>query len=291
MPTLSRPALAPKPAPVPVRPPIRPPTVVIPPAPVAGLKRVLSVGINYTGSPYELYGCINDVTNLQTQLRQYFPRCSEMRLITDTTAMKPTRQNILDSFAWLTAGLKAGEHVLFHYAGHGGQVRDTNGDEVTGMDSCIYPVNAGRMETITDDEIRAMLAARVPAGCKCFVILDSCHSGSAVDLRYTWETPSQTSLTYTEDQRYAKTDGQILFLSGCRDSQVAADTVDKNGRPCGAMTNALLDTWRRYGPAIKLKYLLWDVRAFLKTNGYGQVPMMTTGTFMDMNGVFDLGSA
>lgn len=253
--------------------------------------RALCVGINYVGTPYELYGCINDATNMQTQLQTFFPACKGYRLITDQTPVKPTRQAILDGLAWLVSGLKAGENVLFHFSGHGGRVADRNGDEVSGMDSCIYPVNGGRMEMITDDELRALLAAKVPAGSKCFVVLDCCHSGTAIDMRYTWQTPSATALAYTENQRYAKTAGQVLFLSGCRDTEYAMDTVDKTGRPCGALTMALLDTWRRYGAAIKLKYLLWDVRIYLREHGYGQIPQLETGTFMDMNGVFDLSKA
>lgn len=272
-----------RPAPTPAPPP--------PPPPPTGLKRALYVGINYAGTPYELYGCINDATNMQAQVQTYFSMCKEHRLITDQTPVKPTRQAILDGLAWLTTGLKAGEHVLFHYSGHGGRVADRNGDEVSGLDSCIYPVNGGRMESILDDELRTLLAAKVPAGSKCFVVLDCCNSGTAIDMRYKWQTPSATALTYTENQRYAKTAGQVLFLSGSRDEEFAMDTVDKMGRPCGALTMALLDTWRTYGPAIKLKYLLWDVRQYLKTNGYSQVPQLETGTFLDMNGVFDMRTA
>ena len=274
------------------RPRPRPPRPAPKPAPkpvAVGLKRALLVGINYTGTPYELYGCINDAVDIQKQLQTYFPTCKDYRLITDTTAIKPTRQNILDGLAWLTTGLKAGENVMFHYSGHGGLVRDRNGDEVTGMDSCIYPINGTNIEAIIDDELRTLLAAKIPAGSKCFVIIDACHSGTAVDLRYKWNAPSQNALTYTEDSKYAKLGGAVLFLSGCRDNQVAADTVGIDGRPCGALTMALLQTWKVYGAAIKLKYLLWDVRKFLREYGYSQIPELTSGSFLDMNGVFDLG--
>ena len=152
-------------------------------------------------------------------------------------------------------------------------------------------MNGGRLETIIDDELRSLLATKVPAGCKCLVVLDACHSGTAVDLRYTWQAPATGTLTFTENSRYIKTAGTVLFLSGCRDNQTAADTVGKDDRPCGAMTMALLDTWKGYGAAIKLKYLLWDVRKFLSDNGYDQVPQLETGNFLDMNGVFDLGTA
>jgi hypothetical protein len=147
------------------------------------------------------------------------------------------------------------------------------------------------METITDDELRTALAAKIPAGSKCLVLLDCCHSGTAVDLRYRWQTPASGQLTYTEVPAYPKTPGSVIFLSGCRDTEYAMDTVGKDDRPCGAMTMALLDTWRTYGAGIKLKYLLWDVRKYLKDNGYSQVPQLETGLFQDMNTVWNLGSA
>jgi hypothetical protein len=258
------------------------------PAPFQGLFRAVCVGINYKGTGYALYGCINDANNMATQLRTFFPRVGEIRTLTDDTATKPTKANILAAINWLVTGLVAGQNVVFHFSGHGGRVRDTNGDEASGMDSCIY---AQGMTSITDDELRAALAARVPAGCKCLVILDCCHSGTAVDLRYEWQSPSATSLTYTEKPAYPKTAGSVIFLSGCRDTEYAMDTVAKDDRPCGAMTMALLDVWRSYGAAIKLKYVLWDIRKYLKDNGYSQVPQLETGLFQDMNAVWDLGVA
>jgi hypothetical protein len=292
-PTRITPVSAPARPPAPVRPPVsapvRPP--VSAPVPVPGLTRALLIGINYVNTPYDLYGCINDALNVQSQLQKYFPKCKDYRLITDQTATKPTKANILAAISWLVSDLKPGQNVYFHFSGHGGRVRDINGDEVSGMDSCIYPVSNGRLETITDDELRAALAMRIPAGCKCMVTLDCCHSGTAVDLRCMWEAPKAESVVYNEDQRYPKTAGEVLFLSGSRDTQTAADTVGIDDRPCGAMTMALLETWKVYGPAIKLKYLLWDVRKFLKEYGYAQIPQLSTGTFMDMNRTWDLGSA
>jgi hypothetical protein len=261
-------------------------------SPKGGLKRALLVGINYLNTPYQLAGCINDAINVQNQMKTFFPQQpTTYRLLADDRAEKPTKAAIMNGLQWLTAGLQPGDNVLFHFAGHGGRVRDTNGDEVSGLDSCIYPINGSQMEIITDDELRAALATTVPAGCKCLVVIDACHSGTAVDLRYMWESPSQTSIAYKEDTKYAKTAGAVLFLSGCRDEQVAADTADRWGRPCGALTMALLDVWKSYGPAIKLKHLLWDVRQYLKANRYSQVPQLTSGTYLDMNKVFDLGSA
>lgn len=255
-----------------------------------GLVRALLVGINYTGTQYELSGCINDVNNMQVQLQSYFPSCQNYRMLTDNSTIKPTRANILASIDWLVNGLQPGQNVFFHYSGHGGQLRDTNGDEVSGLDSCIYPLNGRQIETLTDDELRSLLAIKIPAGCKCFVVLDSCHSGSAVDLRYLYQAPSFGTMIYTENQTYSKTLGDILFMSGCRDNQTSADTVDMNNKPSGALTMSLLATWKTYGPAIKLKYVLWDVRKFLKDYGYTQIPQLSSGNYLDMNGFFDLGN-
>lgn len=261
------------------------------PKPVPGLKRALLIGINYTGTPYELAGCINDTTNMTEHLKKYYPMCKEYKVLTDKTDVKPTKANILAAIKWLTTGLKAGEHVFFLYSGHGGLVRDVNGDEVSGFDGCIYPLNDTNMEVVTDDELRSALANTVPAGSKCFAVLDCCHSGTAIDLRCNWQVPTELSLYYTESKEYAKTQGAVVLLSGCQDSQTSADTVGLDNKPCGALTWALIDTWKAYGTAIKLKYILWDVRTFLRNREYTQNPQLTLGQYMDINTVFDMSVA
>ena len=258
------------------------------PKPTPGLKKALLVGINYKGSEYELKGCINDTKAMEAHLKQYFPSCKEYRFLNDETAQKPSKKNILDAIQWLIADLKPGEHVFFQYSGHGGTVRDINGDEVSGLDSCIYPFENGKMDTITDDELRTALANKIPAVSKCFVVLDCCHSGTAIDLRYTWQVPEEMALFHKESKAYPNTAGQIVFLSGCHDAQTAADTVGADLKPCGALTWALIDTWKAYGPAIKLKYILWDVHIFLKRRGYDQLPQLSLGNYMDINAVFDM---
>ncbi len=277
------PAAAPKPV-------VKPVVPVTPPQPIVGLKRALLVGINYVNSEYQLSGCINDITNMSIHLKKYYPTCKEQLLITETSVLKPTRANILNSIGWLVSGLKPGEHVLFHYSGHGGLVRDTNGDEVSGFDSCIYPYDGKNMEQITDDELRVNLANKIPAGCKCFVILDCCHSGSAVDLRCRLQVPSELSLFFEELKEYPKTAGQVVFLSGCHDIQESADTVNTDNVPCGALTWALIETWKKYGTNIKLKHMLWDILTFLKERNYSQVPQLSLGQYIDFDTTFDLNS-
>jgi len=267
--------------------PSPPPIKIIP-----GLKKVLLIGINYFESPANmLYGCINDVNNVKTLLNRFHPKCKEFKILTDDSTnsnVKPTRQNIIDSIDWLVKDLKKEESVYFHYSGHGGLTLDLNNDENSGNDSCIYPINNSNIEIITDDELKTLLVNRIPTGSKCFAVLDCCHSGSGLDLRYNVNCPIPDKLTISQNTKYPKTKGSVIFLSGCLDIQTAADTVNSINQPTGALTNALLDTWNNYGVNIKFKHLLWDVRNLLKSRGYEQIPQLSSGNSFDINDKFKL---
>jgi hypothetical protein len=71
------------------------------------MKRALLVGINYVGTPSQLYGCINDIDNVAEYLksaRGYESRC--IIVMSDTTPRKPTRANILAGFRELLQGVR-----------------------------------------------------------------------------------------------------------------------------------------------------------------------------------------
>ena len=264
------------------------PTII----PPKNLKRALLVGINYINDPRNtLYGCINDVKNIQAKLKTASPECKEYRILTDDLndpLLKPTRKNIIDGINWLVKDLKSNESIFFHYSGHGGLTLDLSNDEKSGFDSCIYPINNTKIETITDDELRELLVNKIPRGGKGFVVLDCCHSGSALDLRYMISAPEYGKLNINQDDKYPSTNGSVIFLSGCNDNQTAADTVDSKNIPTGALSNALLEVWNQYGMNIKFKYLLWDVRAVLKRNGYSQIPQMSCSSNINISDEFRL---
>ena len=257
-----------------------------------GLKRVLLIGINYIeDSNNKLNGCINDIINIENKLRITNPECVEYRKLSDDLTdplLKPTRKNIIDGINWLVKGLKSGESVFFHYSGHGGLTLDLSGDEISGNDSCIYPINNGNIEMIIDDELKTRLVNKIPIGSKCFAVLDCCHSGSGLDLRFNINCPNPDKLVITQLNNYPKTKGSVIFLSGCLDTQTSADTVNSVNEPTGALTNALLDTWNNYGIDIKFKHMLWDVRNLLQTRGYEQIPQLSSGNSFNVNNIFSL---
>jgi hypothetical protein len=264
-------------------------------------RTALLVGINYRGTENELNGCYNDVVNVATYLRTvlgYAP--GAITMLTDgnrgsafPASVAPTRQNILAGLAALVAGMVAGDEAVFHYSGHGTLVRDTNGDEATGYDSCLCPVDYAGAGIITDDDIRALFVNRVPRGARLYVILDCCHNGTGCDIRYKYEDysillsppSSRTSPVWRTQQKafadgkYADTAGDVYMISGCRDEQSSADAYINNAF-AGALTYALFAILRANQASIRTyswSTLLRDLRYFMRVNRYDQIPQIMTG--------------
>jgi hypothetical protein len=272
---------------------LKPTTQVKPPTPSPvypkGLVRALYIGLNYIPMPdYQLKGCMNDILTSQVLIRQLYPTCTDIKIITDSTETKPTKENILKAIEWLATGLQPGQNIFLHFSGHGGLMKDTNGDEKAGFDSCIYGYTDTTLEPILDDELRAALAVKIPSGSKCFAVFDCCNSGTALDLQYTWQAPASGRLTFSQDWKYSRTRGQVIFLSACKDDQYAMDTVNAFGTPGGALSLALMTTWQTYRKTMKVKHLLWDIRTILKKNGYSQIPQISTGGPISSEEVLDL---
>lgn len=270
-------------------------------------RTALLVGINYNNNPDAmLNGCYNDVVNVSQYLRSvlgYSP--SSVNILTDgnrgiagtASALPPTRQNIIAGMAALVSGMVSGDEAIFHFSGHGSLVRDTNGDEITGLDSCLCPLDYGTPSSmgggiITDDEIRSLLVNKVPRGARLYVILDCCHNGTGCDVRYKYEDfsillspPSARTPIWRTQQKafingkYANTEGEVFMISGSRDEQTSADAYINNAF-AGALTYAVFAILRANQDKIRTyswSALLRDVRHFMRVNRYSQVPQVMTG--------------
>ncbi|KAJ6594676.1 hypothetical protein B0H19DRAFT_1096406 [Mycena capillaripes] len=53
------------------------------------------------------------------------------------------------------------------------------------MDECIIPCD-GEDKKIVDNDLKAALVAPLPSGCYLVAVLDTCHSGSLLDLKHSW---------------------------------------------------------------------------------------------------------
>ena len=89
---------------------------------------------------------------------------------------------------WLVKGSKTNDALFFHYSGHGGRTKDVSGDELDGYDETVYPVDFMKKGHILDDTIHDELVKPLPSGCRLTAIFDSCHSGTAMDLPFIYDS-------------------------------------------------------------------------------------------------------
>ncbi|KAE8233401.1 hypothetical protein CF326_g1558 [Tilletia indica] len=161
-----------------------------------GKRKALLIGINYVGTRAELRGCHNDVENMKNFIMQRAGyKTDDMVILTDKPGSDmrsiPTRQNITAAMNWLIRGASPGDALFFHYSGHGGQAKSSQGDEADGYNETILPLDyeqAGQME---DDEMHELLVRPLPVGCRLTALFDSCHSGTALDLPFVYTTSGQ----------------------------------------------------------------------------------------------------
>ena len=92
-------------------------------------------------------------------------------LMDDGRHHAPTKRNIEDAFTRITQYSKAGDIVFIHYSGHGGRVRDLNGDEDDGFDETLIPVDFKNAGQIIDDDVYKLVVKPMPAGVNCTVLV------------------------------------------------------------------------------------------------------------------------
>mmetsp|Transcript_5934 Transcript_5934/g.10274 ORF Transcript_5934/g.10274 Transcript_5934/m.10274 type:complete len:342 (-) Transcript_5934:249-1274(-) len=161
----------------------------------SGRTRAVLIGINYVGTNAELRGCWNDVEAMNNWLvKQGFKEGPESLKILqdDGFHLSPTSANIMAAFKWLGDGARAGDSLFVHYSGHGGQMKDDDGDEEDGLDETIIPVDYKQAGQIRDDKILKNLVCPLPEDVCLTVVMDCCHSGTVLDLPYMFKATDAT---------------------------------------------------------------------------------------------------
>jgi len=166
--------------------PIGTPFAVKPPG--ARRTKAVLIGINYVGHEVgELSGCHNDVRVMrQFIISQGFDSSPErMRvLMDDGQNEQPTKANIEAAMKWLISDVQPGDALFLHFSGHGLNVPDQDGDEESGFDQALAPVDYQTAYVILDDWILSDIINPLPEGVYMFSVMDCCHSGSIMDLPY-----------------------------------------------------------------------------------------------------------
>ena len=249
---------------------------VPPPIIINGNKKALLIGINYTGTTNELYGCINDVESVKERITSN--GFKDINILTDLTSKKATRSNILLEFKNLLVNSKEGDLLFFLYSGHGSYALDQNRDETDGYDELIVSCD---LQGILDDELKSLIQTYLKPKVTLFAMFDSCFSGSVLDLKYQY-LDSLDYEKYTENDKQLDTLGSVFMISGCTDNQTSADAVINN-KASGALTWSLLESLKEKKPNGNWRELIKTMRDKLKTSEFEQIPQFSSGTFVNID--------
>lgn len=225
----------------------------------------LLIGINYKGTRNALNGCINDVNTMRNYLvgkRRYSRR--NITTLTDDSTIKPTKKNILEQLKLLVRKSNSADEIWLHYSGHGSYTIDRNSDESDRRDELIVPLDHSKEGNILDDQLHAYING-VSKKCRMYAIMDCCHSGTILDLKWRYEGNERS----TVENSKSKINSNILMISGCLDNQTSADAyINKDW--AGAMTTAFIKC-EAYNTC---QELLVSMRKYLKSGRYTQKPII-----------------
>jgi len=178
--------------------------------------------------------------------------------------------------------------LYFHYSGHGSSIRDTNRDEKDNTDEFIVPadyfVNGSK---IIDDELLALTQNLNPS-VPCFMVFDSCHSGTILDLNwcYTFNKSSSLFIQSPGTNTPSNSKNSIICISGCKDTEVSLDVVT-NGSYNGALSNGLYNVLAEIsaGQLISVGSVVINIYKYLMTKSFNQNPIISTQLPLNVNGI------
>jgi len=189
---------------------------------MSGTRRAVMIGINYVGQEGELAGCHNDVLNMKEYIMNVhgFEEENIDILMDDGTHSSPTYVNIVRAFSRIVEASQSGDVVFTHYSGHGGKVKDQDGDEKDGYDETLIPLDYQSAGQIRDDMLFKELVGKLREGVFATSIMDCCHSGSVLDLPYVFVADGESDeMKVSEDFDF----GPLLSL--------AQQMMQQNGVP------------------------------------------------------------
>jgi hypothetical protein len=202
------------------------------------MKSALLIGLNYSRTPYQLNGCINDVTNMTSLLLSNGYSLNNVTTLIDSDPKRmPTKQRILQELKKIVSS-RSSELFIF-YSGHGSRVKDINKDEQDGMDSVIVPCDFKTNGFIIDDELLSIIKNIT---CKCTLLFDSCNSGTVCDLPFSYTYVKNNLFSLTRNKFINIENPNIYMMSGCKDTQYSEE-VYQNKKYGGAFTNAFLKNY------------------------------------------------
>jgi hypothetical protein len=240
--------------------------------------RALLFGLNYAHCKQgQLNGCINDVRQMAAQIYGTFGASFSITVYTDDVDIRATSYNgiIQKLYDLAIASYKENlEFVWIHYSGHGSHQKDANGDESDGYDEGLVPSDYETRGLLLDDFLNRIMEQFNPKT-RVLFITDCCHSGSILDLRYTWNENKQPLI----ENRNCIIKAPVILISSCLDSQTAADAFNllKDGKHIGALTASIINVLNRWPRYIYNAFMFVNaIRQELKNGGFEQYPCLSS---------------
>lgn len=196
-----------------------------------------------------LAGAVNDVQAMKEMLTLLYD--FEERDILTLTDQKATRGAILNAIEQhLAKPATRGDVLLFYFAGHGSQVRNSQSDESDQLDESLVPADSRLgIRDIRDKELRPLFNRILDRGARLTVILDNCHSGSGARGLGTGARPRGIKADLRDVADRTRTgprpeDRGALVLSATLDTDAAWETRDEQGKMHGAFSWAWIRAMR-----------------------------------------------
>jgi metacaspase-1 len=159
------------------------------------------------GTKNALRGCHQDVTNMKQFLsfKGYSSDPKSQVIMRDDAHTDPrgpcfpTGKNILAAMHWLIS--EPNTCNFLHYSGHGGQVKDPDGDRDSGFDDTIVPLDFETNGQLDSDKLHRTLVSALPPNSTLFVIFDCCHSGSAIELPFVFRSDADGNVSLLDNAK------------------------------------------------------------------------------------------
>ncbi|MGD9632171.1 MAG: caspase family protein [Pirellulales bacterium] len=193
---------------------------------------LLTFGINYVGTPYELRGCIPDSKRVIKRLKPY---CKTATMRTEHQC--EDADEMLEEARKVRHRLDRDDLMVIHDSSHGTWKKTSDPSEPSGGNQGIVARN---MSVLWDDIMAAECADRAE-GSFIFAIIDACHPGSIQ--RGGLLRPRCIPYSRCKQRRDTPTGLQMRALDNCWGFHGAGDgptdycyDAEFKGKPAGAMT-------------------------------------------------------
>jgi pimeloyl-ACP methyl ester carboxylesterase len=256
----------------------------------------LLVAIDQYAAPVSpLNGCVNDVLAIKTYLEERVKEPSNLHIQT-LLNQESTYAGIISAFRSHLGQAKAGDAVLFYYAGHGSQEQTPAEFWAIEPDHwhetlVCYDSRTPTGKDLADKELAKLIAEVAEHKPQMTIVLDCCHSGSGTrDIDPTVavrQAPADSRVrsidqflfSASEIEQLSSTEnwkmphGNHVLISACRDRELAKE-LRINGQSRGAFSYYLQDTLRQANGSLTVRELFKRTHALVSNRVTAQSPQL-----------------